>query len=265
LITSNFVLCWLAGDVDSAAVLVDDSVVACANDTSVAPAKNTVVVHANATIHHRFSTLKFRKVVKSFSDTQVAFIHKYKLGHLLNVPEHLMIPSSLLQWLARHVCHGGSGVFSHTTGTISFNKDMVDKIFGFTSGNVPFITESDDPVVIDEVDRLRRFYVKGNNIPVKHLQDILVGTSNEVVFIRSFVMFFITTILCPCTYNFVNAKYLYSLTDSKLENVKNLDFGSLCLTHLFEEIDSWADKTSKDSGTSSKTTWIGGCLPVLAV
>jgi hypothetical protein len=63
----------------------------------------------------------------------------------------------------------------------------------------------------------------------------------------------------------VNAKYLYSLTDSKLENVHNLDFGSLCLTHLFEEIDSWADKTSKDSGISTKTTWISGCLPVLAV
>jgi hypothetical protein len=177
-----------------------------------------------------------------------------------------MIPLSILEWLARHMSHGGSGVFRHKTKSIVFNKGIIDKVFGFPStGTIPFALHSDDPEIVREVEGIRKMYLKGNNIPIKHLEGILRSSDNEIVFIRSFFLYFVTTILCPCTYNFVNAKYLFSLRDSDIPNVRNLDFGNLCLTHLFSEIDSWAVKHPKNSGDANKSYYIGGCLPILGV
>jgi hypothetical protein len=124
-----------------------------------------------------------------------------------------------------------TGVFRHKNKTIILNKAIVDKVFGFpTSGTVPFALGSNDPGIVSEVEELCKQYLKGNNIPVKHLEGILLGTHDEVVFVRTFIWYFITIVLCPATYNFVNSKYLFSLLDNDIPNVKNLDLGSLCLT-----------------------------------
>ncbi|XP_047064123.1 uncharacterized protein LOC124671847 [Lolium rigidum] len=72
-------------------------------------------------------------------------------------------------------------------------------------------------------------------------------------------------ILCPSTYNFVNPKYLYSLKDSDIAEVRNLDLGTLCLNHLWNEVDAWKAKVFKDGSDFNGMLWIGGCLPLLAV
>jgi hypothetical protein len=208
------------------------------------------------------------KLVDSLNDFQKDHLISRNLGNLLNLPAHLMIPPSMLEWLARHMSKtpGGDGVFRHKNKSIILNKAIVDKVFGFpASGTIPFALGSNDPEIVRQVGELRQRYLKGKNIPVKHLEGILLGTHDEVEFVRTFILYFITTVLCPATYNFVSSKYLFSLLDSDIPNVKNVDLGSLCLTHLLNEIDSWLCKNPKKSGDSSKTSYIGGCLPLLGV
>jgi hypothetical protein len=46
------------------------------------------------------------KVVKKFNPIQRSFISKHDLDNLLKLPDHLMVPMNLLQWLAGHTSHG---------------------------------------------------------------------------------------------------------------------------------------------------------------
>jgi hypothetical protein len=153
----------------------------------------------------------------------------------------------------------------HGNKMIKLNKEMVDKVFGFPGGTVPYILSSQDPEIVKEVETIRKQYLQGNKIPIKHLEGILMGTNDELVFIRSLILYFITTILCPATYNFVRSKYLFSLRDSDLVNVGSIDFGSLCLTHLSDEIDTWMNKVGMNPQEPMKSSWIGGCLPLWGV
>lgn len=84
------------------------------------------------------------------------------------------------------------------------------------------------------------------------------------MFIRSFILFFLTTVLCPSTYDYVNAKYLFSLRDSDIPEVGILDFASLCLDHLWKEIDAWKNRCIANRG-EGHLSWVGSCLPLLAV
>jgi hypothetical protein len=108
-----------------------------------------------------------------------------------------------------------------------------------------------------EVEDIRGQYLQGKKqITNKNLESVLLGANNEVVFIRSFLLLFITTVLCPSTYNFVNAKYLYSLRDSGIEEVGTLDFATLCLNNLWSELDAWKDKVFKDNTDFSSHSFI---------
>ncbi|XP_047076398.1 uncharacterized protein LOC124686515 isoform X1 [Lolium rigidum] len=219
-----------------------------------------------ATIQSRFSTLRFMKVVKQFNAIQKSFISKHHLENLLKLPEHLMVPLHLQQWLLDYTSYGQRKFFQHKEKIIFFTKDIVDKVFGFPLGTKPFVMDSSDPDIIIEVEQLLAQYKQGRKtIPVKVLVSILLGANSEEVFIRSFILFFITTVLCPSTYNFVNPKYLYCLRDIDIPEVGNLDFGTLCLNHLWYEMDAWKDKIFMNTGDFNRLTWIGGCLPLLAV
>jgi hypothetical protein len=45
----------------------------------------------------------------------------------------------------------GRGVFQKKDKTIKFNKEMANCIFGFSSGNIPFVFDSTDTLVKEEV------------------------------------------------------------------------------------------------------------------
>ena len=225
------------------------------------------VPQTNPTIKHRFSSLRFRKAVKKFNPIQLGYIWNHNLSHLLNIPDHLIVSLHLIQWLVVHTscASTGSYYFQHKDKKFHFTKDIVDKVFGFPRSSVPFVLDSRDPEVIIEVESIRRQYLQGNSIPVGRVESLMLGTNNEIVFLRSFILFFITTVLCPSTYNFVNPKYLYSLRDKDVLHVEHYDFGTLCLHHLFEEIENWKNKIFMNTGDFNRVSWIGGCLPLLGV
>jgi hypothetical protein len=93
----------------------------------------------------------------------------------------------------------------------------------------------------------------------------VLGSNDEFVFIRSLILFFITTVLCPSTTNFMKSKFIYSLRDVNLHQVSQLDFATLCIDHLWEELDAWWNKVFLIGKDPNRLLWIGGCLPLLAV
>jgi hypothetical protein len=217
------------------------------------------------TIMTRFSTLRFNKVIKKLKPVQIGFVKKYGFQVFLNLPDHFRPPPTIIQWLLDHTSISRRGVFEKKSKTIVFNKDMVNKIFGFGSGSEPFVFSSDDPEVIKEVNAMRQKYKANGGFTMSKLVSVLLDDEEEVSFIRSFAMFFIATILCPTTTYFISPKYLFSLRD--VSQIQNLDYGDLCLSHLLYEIDNWRDRVFGDDDveTYNKHRWIGGCLPVMAV
>ncbi|KAE8767185.1 hypothetical protein D1007_61490 [Hordeum vulgare] len=71
------------------------------------------------------------------------------------MPCHLIIPMNLLEWLVQHIFGNVEPYFKHKNKVIKITKDMVDKIFDFPGGTVPFVFSSDDPQVKSEVSELR--------------------------------------------------------------------------------------------------------------
>jgi hypothetical protein len=101
------------------------------------------------------------KVVKKFNPIQRSFISKHDLDNLLKLPDHLMVPMNLLQWLAGHTSHGEAKFLQHKEKIIHFNKDIVDKVFGFPSGSKPFVMESTNPDIVSEVEGIHSRYLLG--------------------------------------------------------------------------------------------------------
>lgn len=173
------------------------------------------------TIQSRFSILRYMKIVKKFNPVQGSFISKHDFDNLLKLPDHLMVPMNLLQWLAGHTSHGEAKFLQHKEKIIHFTKYMVDKVFGSPSGVKPFVMGSTDPEIIREVEEiLDQYLLRKKQITISNVESVLLGSNEEVVFIRSVLLLFITTVLCPSTYNFVNPKYIYVLPRGTVTSLK---------------------------------------------
>lgn len=222
-------------------------------------------VRCKATIRSRFSTLQYNNVVSKFNEIQRGYIISNGFPFLLNIPEHLMVPMPLTQWIIDHISYGCDGIFRHKSKSFRFYKDMVNAIFGFDYGSRPFEFGSSDPDVVAEVELLEARYTVNGKIPVTKVVTEMLADNTEAGFMRGFIMFFVTTILCPRTQNFVNPKLLFSLR--KVSHIRKLDYGSYCYDHLFTELDKFKDKVFLPvrSTDYNRILWVGGCLPVLTV
>uniref|UniRef100_A0A8I6WRZ2 Uncharacterized protein n=1 Tax=Hordeum vulgare subsp. vulgare TaxID=112509 RepID=A0A8I6WRZ2_HORVV len=128
-------------------------------------------------------------------------ISKYKMEALLHMTYHLIIPMNLLEWLDQHIFGNVEPYFKHKNKVIKITKDMVDKIFDFPGGTVPFLFSSDDPQVKSEVSELRSKYIDHRNkMPISKIEEFMLGDETEDGLIRSFTFYFISTIMCPASY-----------------------------------------------------------------
>jgi hypothetical protein len=121
--------------------------------------------------------------LKKLNNIQREHIARYQLEFLAFIPDHLLVPTHLLQWLAFCCASTQGKVFKKRDKVITFTKDLVDKIFGFPNGTIPFTLGSKIPEIEEEVEALRAQYRVNDNYPVNRLESILLGTNEEVVFI----------------------------------------------------------------------------------
>jgi hypothetical protein len=142
---------------------------------------------------------------------------------------------------------------------------MVNCVFGFSPGSISFVFDSLDPLVKAHVKSISAKYLVHGQISMKKLVKCLLDDNTKVGFMRSFVLFMIGIILCPCTYDSLSPKFLFSLLN--VDDIPNLDYGSLCIKHLRVEIENRLDKVfgSDDMEVYNQTLYIGGYLPLVAV
>jgi len=118
---------------------------------------------------------------------------------LLHMPYHLIIPMNLLEWLGQNIFGNVEPYFKHKDKVIKITKDMVDKIFDFPGGTVPFVFSSDDSQVKSEVAELRTKYVDHRNkMPINKIEEVMLSDETEDGFIRSFAFLFHINYFVPC-------------------------------------------------------------------
>uniref|UniRef100_A0A453IBS8 Uncharacterized protein n=1 Tax=Aegilops tauschii subsp. strangulata TaxID=200361 RepID=A0A453IBS8_AEGTS len=145
------------------------------------------------------------KTVKKFSDIQLGHVTKYKMEVLLHMPKKLKIPMNLLEWIDQHMFESKEHFFKHKNKVIKITNDMVNKMFDVPGGTEPFIFSSDNPQVKAEVSELRNKYVDHRNkMPINKIEEVMLSDETEDGFIRSFIFYFLSSILCPASYCFGN-------------------------------------------------------------
>jgi hypothetical protein len=104
----------------------------------------------------------------------------------------------------------------------------------------------------------------GTKIYTKKAIAALKGDEDEESFMRTFHLVLLATIVCPATYDTMDWRFLYSLTD--LDTMKSIDWSSFCLEYIMTEVERFQDKLSKmPDDAVCKAVHVGGCLPFLAV
>ncbi|KAI4996187.1 hypothetical protein ZWY2020_046778, partial [Hordeum vulgare] len=170
---------------------------------------------------------------------------------------------NLLEWLYQHIFGNVEPYFKHKDKVIKITKDMVDKIFDFPGGTMPFLSSSDTPQVKSEVAELRSKYIDHHDkMPINKIEEVMLIDEIEDGFIRSFAFYFISTIPCPASYFFGNMKFLYSLRDVSI--LPTLDFGQLALNFMREESERHFEMIMNRPSVEemNKPSHIGGCLPI---
>ena len=117
-----------------------------------------------------------------------------------------------------------------------------------------------------EVSELRNKYVDHRNkMPINKIEEVMLSDETEDGFIRSFIFYFLSSILCPASYCFGNMKFLYSLRD--VSAIPSLDFGQLALDFMREESERHFEMIMNRPSVEemNKSSYIGGCLPIWGV
>jgi hypothetical protein len=123
---------------------------------------------------------------------------------------------------------------------------------------------SDDPEIIAKVNILKRKYMTGPKLFIKKAIELLAGDEDEESFMRTFMLVFLATIVCPSTSDTIEWKFLYSLVD--LQTMKSADWASFCLDFILAEVEKFQHKLSSFTDPMAvKAFHVGGCLPLLAV
>jgi hypothetical protein len=131
-------------------------------------------------------------------------------------------------------------------------------------GDTPVELSSDDPEIIAKVNILKRKYMTGPKLFIKKVIELLAGDEEEESFMRTFMMVFLATIVCPSTSDTIEWKYLYLLID--LQTMKSADWASFCLDLILAEVEKFQHKLSSlPDPMAVKPFHVGGCLPLLAV
>ncbi|XP_037434103.1 uncharacterized protein LOC119301262 isoform X2 [Triticum dicoccoides] len=102
-------------------------------------------------------------------------------------------------------------------------------------------------------------------MPINKIEEVMLSDESEDGFIRSFVFYFISSILCPASYCFGNTKFLFSLRDVSV--IPSLDFGQLALGFMIEESERHFEiiMNRPTLEEMNKPSHIGGCLPIWGI
>jgi hypothetical protein len=80
-----------------------------------------------------------------------------------------------IKWLAYRSVGTDTSFVKKRDKVIYFNKNIVNTIFGFANGGIPFTMSSNDHDIELEVEELRRQYRAGKKFPVQRLESVMMS------------------------------------------------------------------------------------------
>ncbi|KAL6623131.1 hypothetical protein ACP70R_033010 [Stipagrostis hirtigluma subsp. patula] len=213
-------------------------------------------------IKHRFSTTRITRLVKSLNDTQKGFLCKHGFGFILNVKK-FCIPIGFIEWVMTHTVPG-LNEFSYGKKRIKFTPDMVCKVLGIPSGDNEVRLHSDDSEVNDLVAKWKADYKEGRTYPIKKCLHLMKNNNDEESFMRSFLLFLISSIMVPDKSNTVRVNYLYSLVN--IGDFASFDWAGHILHEVMGEVRRFQglrDFLGRPLDISN--FYMESCLPMLAI
>lgn len=203
---------------------------------------------------HRFVAKRFQRVASGLTPRQQGFVLKHGFGHLLSIAD-FNIPIVLLEWIMRNVspllCE-----FRYRGKSICFTKGMVQKVLGIPSGEKPLKTGG----MQKDICELRDMYRVGKRAPISKVVEVMIKSDDEYIFMRSFMLVALATVLSPGTGNMVHLDHLFSLAD--ISELMEYDWASDILYVLMKEVERYQKLTPEQC---SNPFLIGGCLPLLVI
>ncbi|GJX93845.1 putative reverse transcriptase domain-containing protein [Tanacetum coccineum] len=200
----------------------------------------------------KFSLPSFLNQVNKLTESQRTSIKRVGFGYLLQIPQHILRRSQLIELMDTWSIEKQAFVFP--VGEISVTLLDVALILGLHVIGEPVVLKEDAPLT--NLEKSFDASVSNRYISVESLKDRLesIGENDDQSFVRVFLLYCFGTLLFPSENGKVDSRYLSFLQD--LNNVSCFAWGAAVLQYL----NDWLTKRKTE-----KTNKIGGCLILLQI
>ncbi|TVU41831.1 hypothetical protein EJB05_15385, partial [Eragrostis curvula] len=202
----------------------------------------------------KHSTKLFMNVVKDLSPAQRESLVNVGFGKLLDI-SCSFTPKSLVSWIiSQFDCNTRSLRFSNGY-SFHLNPYVVHKVFGLPIGGSKIELKTSD-----EASKFIKLETKcdGDSPTIKELVTLITHELSGDSFVRVFLLFALSTLLCPTSPRKPSSKYFSALI--QVDKITSYDWSELILEWLIEYIKRYQDKIS-----SGKSCVLGGCTFFLVI
>ncbi|PWA80748.1 aminotransferase-like mobile domain-containing protein [Artemisia annua] len=200
----------------------------------------------------KFSLPSFLNQVNKLTESQRSSIKRAGFGYLLQIPQHVLRRSQLIELMDTWSIEKQAFVFP--VGEISITLLDVALILGLRVIGEPVVLKEDAPLT--SLEKSFDASVSNRYISVESLKDRLesIGEKDDESFVRVFLLYCFGTLLFPSENGKVDSRYLSFVQD--LNNVSCFAWGTAVLQYLHD----WLTKRKAE-----KINKIGGCLILLQI
>ncbi|CAN6347005.1 unnamed protein product [Urochloa humidicola] len=202
----------------------------------------------------RFSTKRIVELIPELEEHQKDWIRESCFRSLLTM-QRFSVPVKLVKWLMQQV-NPLLSEFRYKDKVIVFTRDLVCKILGLETSNVPVKLSGD----YDDVKDLRNVYKVGKRAKISKCIAVLEKCTDRDSFMRAFTLLALGTVYCPGTSNTVDMNYLHSLVD--MSELGSYDWASHIIGNLMGEVKRYQNFTPEKLKSDHQ---MGSCLIILAI
>uniref|UniRef100_A0A0E0KMP4 Ubiquitin-like protease family profile domain-containing protein n=1 Tax=Oryza punctata TaxID=4537 RepID=A0A0E0KMP4_ORYPU len=207
---------------------------------------------------HRWGGVRFKRTMLELEPDQKQFIIDNGFEFFLSL-SNFKVYSRLAEWIMQktnpEICE-----FRICGKIIVFDKLLVQKITGLNDGDLPVKLSGANSEVVKEIRTLYHPYFVSNRLGTGMCEKLLLSLHDEEKFLRTFILYLLTTILCPATGNYVNLDYVHSLVDVKMWS--QYDWCTHVASCLMREIRKYQGFSTEQRDSIFQ---IGEYLPLLVI
>ena len=181
-------------------------------------------------------------------------VQKIGFGELLNL-NCSYTPKALVSWIVNHFDLESNAIVFSNGCSFKLCALAVNKILGIPYGGQKILRK---PTVQASLFIKNDTKCLGDTPTIKELIDILSVDVPADSFLRAFLLFALSTFLCPTTHGHASARYFPPLLN--VDEIESYDWSLLIFEWLIDYVKRYKQKIS-----SGKSPALGGCTFFLVV